>query len=285
MKRHVSLLVCAILCIAMSLTLVACNASAHQHTYSDEWSYNETNHWHIATCNEEGCGTAKGSDLAHADADKNKICDVCGYDYNHEHSYAEEVSSDAKGHWYAVACGCSIDTNKDPHYDKNNDGVCDLCKYGNDHEHEINENAWAYDENDHWNPVECGRSVEEKESHDYDEVGVCAVCGYVENEIDVESAVAMGDYYQGLTNGATIIGSSDTWGSITDTYIEYVLGNQSSYISTSVPAWDESNEYWYMLYNGTIFAVQVDSFGDAFKPYDPASALVNGYAFEDLFGY
>ena len=283
MKKHVSLAVCVLAVVAMVFSLVACNATAHEHTFSDKWSYNETNHWHAATCTDTGCGSAKGADNAHADSDKNKVCDVCGYDYNHEHTFSEEVSSDSTTHWYAVSCGCSIDTNKDPHVDTNNDGACDLCKYDGGHEHVINENSYSYDANAHWNTVECGHSVEEKEAHELNEVGICDVCGYMEGGIDVESAVALGDYYRDLVNGATIVNTSDTWGSITEAYAEYVLGNQSSHVTTN--AWDEITNYWYMLYNGTIFAVQVDSWGDVFSPYDPSSALVNGYEFADIFGY
>ena len=205
MKKHVSLAVCVLAVVAMVFSLVACNATAHEHTFSDKWSYNETNHWHAATCTDEGCGSAKGADNAHADSDKNKVCDVCGYDYNHEHTFSEEVSSDSTTHWYAVSCGCTIDTNKDPHVDTNNDGACDLCKYDGGHEHVINENSYSYDANDHWNTVECGHSVEQKEAHELNEVGICDVCGYMEGGIDVESAVALGDYYRDLTNGATIL--------------------------------------------------------------------------------
>ncbi len=287
MKRHVSLLACALLCIAMVLTLVACNGNAHQHTFSDEWSYNETNHWHAATCTEEGCGTAKGSDLAHADKDNNKVCDVCGYDYDHEHTYAEETSSDAKSHWYAVTCGCTIDTNKDDHVDNNNDGTCDLCKYNGGHEHTVNEEAWAYDQTNHWNVVECGHSVEEKEAHDYDEVGVCSVCGYLEGDIDVESAVAMGDYYKDLTNGATVAFEYDTYGVAKQNLITYVLGNMASnitIISTDYEGNPLVEDGWYMLNNGSIFGV-IDDGESIYAPYDPDSAIVNGYAFNEVFGY
>lgn len=48
----------------------------HQHTYSDEWSTSETQHWHAATCEH----TDQKKDLAnHVDANDDGKCDTCGY--------------------------------------------------------------------------------------------------------------------------------------------------------------------------------------------------------------
>lgn len=76
------------------LLLTGCDLSngsqEHEHTFSNEWTYNETHHWHAATCNH----TNQKSDLkAHqfdewiideeATQDKegkrHRICEVCGY--------------------------------------------------------------------------------------------------------------------------------------------------------------------------------------------------------------
>ena len=46
---------------ALSLTAAACDTSSneqpstpeeHEHTYSDEWVYNSTQHWHPASCDD-----------------------------------------------------------------------------------------------------------------------------------------------------------------------------------------------------------------------------------------
>ena len=141
MKRHICLLVCAFLLLAT--LLVACGSdtnegnsnaptgNTHQHIYGDVWSMDETNHWHAATCKDgTDCAAAKASLNAHADADKNSVCDVCGYDYGHTHTYATEWSSDENGHWYAPTCECTIAVkDQASHKDANNDGACDVCEY------------------------------------------------------------------------------------------------------------------------------------------------------------
>ena len=77
MKRYIALLVCALLLVTMMF--VSCDddapvVDAHQHTFGDVWSMDETNHWHAATCKDgEDCATAKVSVAAHADADKNSL--------------------------------------------------------------------------------------------------------------------------------------------------------------------------------------------------------------------
>lgn len=72
-----------ILSLMAAMTLVACGGNAdksaakksngtttkstaptsrHTHTYASEWSHDENQHWHAATCNDgESCATAKGS--------------------------------------------------------------------------------------------------------------------------------------------------------------------------------------------------------------------------------
>lgn len=55
----------------------------HSHTYSKDWSFDETNHWHAATCTHT---TEKSDDALHKDDDKNLECDVCA---SHVHSANE----------------------------------------------------------------------------------------------------------------------------------------------------------------------------------------------------
>ena len=48
----------------------------HTHTYSNEWTSDETQHWHAATCEH----TDQKKDAAnHVDANEDGKCDVCGY--------------------------------------------------------------------------------------------------------------------------------------------------------------------------------------------------------------
>ena len=63
------------------------------HTFNSAWSFDETNHWHAATCGHEVTGNLD----AHVDEDvKDHKCDVCGY-----------VMSECK--------------------DETGDGKCDIC--------------------------------------------------------------------------------------------------------------------------------------------------------------
>ena len=70
MKKLFSILVlCFTLCLA-TFGLIACNE--HQHSYSDEWEYNKTHHWHAATC---GCTDETSSYEEHTYVDG--ICSSC----------------------------------------------------------------------------------------------------------------------------------------------------------------------------------------------------------------
>lgn len=289
MKRYIALLVCALLLVTMMF--VSCDddapvVDAHQHTFGDVWSMDETNHWHAATCKDgEDCATAKVSVAAHADADKNSVCDVCGYDYNHTHTYATEFTSDESGHWYAVSCGCSVDVkDKATHTDADNDGACDVCAYDGGHEHSFITEAWAMDANNHWHAAECGHSVvEDEEAHDYDDMGLCAVCGYVKGTITVDKAVEMGEYYDHLVNGGHVDFQFDTWMKY-QVAIDYLLGANSSMISEHNLTYDEKMSYWYMLYKGAMFGIEEYADGSVGKAYEPSSSLIDGYGFSQVFG-
>lgn len=64
-----------IFALASCVMLAGCGEPpAHVHTYSEDWSSNETEHWHAATCEH----TDQKSDLgAHVDNDKDNKCDIC----------------------------------------------------------------------------------------------------------------------------------------------------------------------------------------------------------------
>ena len=58
---------------AASFGMTACG---HKHTFSEEWSKDATNHWHVATCDHKD--EIDGLE-AHKDENKDDKCDVCGY--------------------------------------------------------------------------------------------------------------------------------------------------------------------------------------------------------------
>ncbi len=90
MKRNFKLLVAVVVLVATVFTLASCAAiqgfidklkpeqPVHEHTFSEEWSYDETNHWHAATCTDtEECATATSNVTAHSYY-ANGHCSVCG---------------------------------------------------------------------------------------------------------------------------------------------------------------------------------------------------------------
>ena len=72
-----------------------------QHTLSEEWTTSETQHWHAPTCEH---GEFRSEPEAHADADEDGLCDACAYEIGHEHTYADEWSSNANVHWKTATC-------------------------------------------------------------------------------------------------------------------------------------------------------------------------------------
>ena len=97
---------------------------AHTHKFATAWTKDETNHWHAATCEhtEEVSGKAahtfgdyvsNNDATTEADGTKTRECSVCGYKDTvtdegskiHVHTFAEEWTSDASGHWHAATCG------------------------------------------------------------------------------------------------------------------------------------------------------------------------------------
>lgn len=105
--------------VLFSLGIAACNSSSgnntHHHTYSSEWSFDETYHWHDSTCghdvvSDKGEHTFKETiiepDYEHQGYTKHE-CTVCGYSYNDTyvdplaHHYSDAWSSDDEYHWHA----------------------------------------------------------------------------------------------------------------------------------------------------------------------------------------
>lgn len=93
----------------------------HEHKYSTEWTYSDTQHWHAATCGHD----VKGDLADHAFGEwvidkeatvdetglKTRTCDVCKYVQEeiipkHVHTYDETAwASDTTGHWHPATCG------------------------------------------------------------------------------------------------------------------------------------------------------------------------------------
>ncbi|MBE6585091.1 MAG: hypothetical protein E7645_01035 [Ruminococcaceae bacterium] len=151
----------------------------HDHTYDagDKWTINDTHHWHAPTCGHDVAGIDKA---AHVDADSNEECDVCRYDYNHEHTYDTETWVwDKKVHYHASTCGHAVRANEEAHKDVDNDGICDVCTWNYDHTHEFSSD-WSHDKTNHWHPATCTHNVKDGvEPHaDANNDGICDVCAW-----------------------------------------------------------------------------------------------------------
>ncbi len=82
MKKYLAIPLALLVCAPMALT--ACSdgddsTPTHTHTYANEWSSDETNHWHAATCEH---ADEKSDVAAHADQDNDGNCDVCNFTVN-----------------------------------------------------------------------------------------------------------------------------------------------------------------------------------------------------------
>ena len=95
------------------------------HTYSDSWSSNSNEHWHKATCEHSNLKLGVAS---HTDADEDGLCDVCGYEVGHTHTFSSEWTYDTTHHWHVSTCSHkTVKGELGAHKDANSDGACDFC--------------------------------------------------------------------------------------------------------------------------------------------------------------
>ena len=149
----------------------------HVHTYSSTWSYNDTQHWHAATCEH----TDEKIDVGNHDFD-NWVVD-------------KESTTTQTGHKYRL---------------------CSVCKYKQEeiipvHTHTFDTSTWAKDVSTHWHPSTCGHNVKGSEApHSFSswntvtpastaseglEARICSVCSYrEERKIDKLTSNANGTF-------------------------------------------------------------------------------------------
>ena len=149
----------------------------HVHIYSSTWAYNDTQHWHAATCE-------------HTD----EKTDVGNHDFNNW-VVDKESTTTQTGHKYRL---------------------CKVCNYKQEevvpvHTHTFDTSTWAKDESTHWHPSTCGHNVKDSEApHSFDnwstvtpasitseglEARTCTVCSYKEErKIDKLSSNANGTF-------------------------------------------------------------------------------------------
>ena len=170
----------------------------HSHSYKDEWTTNEEEHWHDADCGHD----LVSEQAPHVDVENDGVCDVCQwFDSTHTHTYEETWSVDAGHHWNASTCGHTgavkdLERHADEdvngycdtcnylmctHADFDVDGICDICGYEDpDHTHTYHE-EWASNHNGHWNVAVChpGATTKSEAHVDKNNDGNCDVCAFV----------------------------------------------------------------------------------------------------------
>ena len=112
MKKLLSILLIAILALTV---LVSCGG--HTHTFSPDWSKNETQHWH--DCTDESC-TEKADVAAHSyttlenvdDTQHKKICE-CGAFITEAHNFVNPETTGDTQHKKTCACGEELLENHD----------------------------------------------------------------------------------------------------------------------------------------------------------------------------
>ena len=143
MKKQIGLFT-AIL-FAVSTLMVSCSQEVHEHTFASEWTSDETNHWHTATCGHTtevsgkaehtfGEWTTTKEATEEAAGSKKRTCTVCGYTATevieklaHTHTFASEWTKDESNHWHASTCGHDVTDSKAEHSFVNE--VCTICEY------------------------------------------------------------------------------------------------------------------------------------------------------------
>lgn len=249
--------------------------NSHIHTFADAWSSDTDNHWHAATCEH----TDEVKDLAnHYDADRDGACDACEYELDHEHTFADEWSSDENNHWYAATCAHTTETkDKAAHVDINTDGKCDECEH---HVHTYS-SAWTYDETDHWHKAACDHDtiISDKAAHiDEDEDGFCDVCGMLCSLIRLVAT---------LQENAYVI-SDGSLSYVRDEMINnynYKFGADGHFYRVDTDGW----ERWYKIYGDRLIALAKNGTEAGItKPYEIEPERVKGIEFtvgsESLFG-
>ena len=154
------------------------------HTFSTEWSKDGDGHWH--ECTVVGCN-GKETSVSHTFGEwqteedwlsDTRTCSACSYveTREHVHSYSEEWSSGADGHWHACTEeGCPLTTESIAHT-----------------------KVWHSGEGQHWYTCETCSYESEKADHTYNEDKLC--------ECDVPTA---GLVYTITGNAASLSGRGD----------------------------------------------------------------------------
>ena len=201
----------------------------HEHSIHDEaWKYDDTEHWQECSCGERlNVATHIYGDWRETKpateteaGSRERDCTVCDYVQTetipmleHEHSYGD-WQKDETQHWKECRCGEKTEVGnhtfgdwtitKEPTTTEtgSRERTCSICKYTQTetlpvHTHDVHDEAWKYDDTQHWQECSCGEKLNVA-NHTYGDWKVtkeateteagsrergCAVCEYVQVEI------------------------------------------------------------------------------------------------------
>ena len=217
MKKKIVSMLSLLLCLLLSISLVACKKNKHE--AKAEWKNDETGHWH--ECATKGhddkldvadhnfdAGTITTQPTETTDGTKTYTCKTCGYKktetiarLDHTHTFDEtKWSSNETKHWHASSCGHEV---KKDEADHNFDAgvvtkaatetaegektyTCKTCGYKKtetiarlDHTHTFDETKWSSNETKHWHASSCGHEVKKDEAdHKFTDWTVETPAGY-----------------------------------------------------------------------------------------------------------
>ena len=189
-----------------------------QHSWTENYEHDLDHHW--KNCTEPNCAITENSQKAgygeHNTDGANGACTVCGHwssddaehpSHGHEHTWSKEWESDETYHWHECtvtdpACDIpeGINDSKNGYskhvYDDDTDDECNVCHYKreitppspSEHTHTW-DTKWSGDSAHHWHDCtspDCDLSYDMNDEngygeHDYNENGVCSVCGYIQS--------------------------------------------------------------------------------------------------------
>lgn len=111
MRKILSFLLVLIIA-AVAFACVACapdgsnpeheDSPEHEHTFATEWSKDETDHWHAATCSHSGevkdkaAHSASGFTSVSYNGGHKSVCSVCGYEFTEPHEFGADSNKCTK---------------------------------------------------------------------------------------------------------------------------------------------------------------------------------------------
>ncbi len=252
MKKRI-LILCLLLSVAMLFSSCEIGKKKDndecEHTFSEAWSSDATNHWHRATCEH---GEVKGDLAAHVDAGQDGLCDVCGYEIGHEHTYAADWSSDESKHWKAATCAhADQKSSEGVHADDDKNYKCDVCEA---HVHIVNPATGYCDD--------CGKQITVIDTSNMATVLNAIVANA--NKI-VSGTVDYDAIFRGLSSDVTMAHD-----------VEYNVYTDGLYTKRVEGAW--ANEVWKKMQGEGAIGLSIEKTNGALTKAEPVTADVEGLA-------